>query len=517
MVLSIRLESILKENKRNKISLRAFIFKVAILVAVMFLIFIYSANEADNNTYRLNKVSFLYEGNQMVGLNTDDYANQLVEVQDEAAKTVLKENKDAAVSTTVISTPSIVDFDISEETQQDTINFAKQNTKILEEGYTINIDNKYKYYVQDMDTINWVQRKILLAYMPDQSYLDYYETTGKFKPYTIGNKTYTNISIDNDIKVTEGYQPGSKFIDDKEQLLFDLFHKDQNKEIAYITEGSSIKSIQDDNKMSDITFKLDNPELTTNAITYNGQEIVTNELNPVLNVVQTYETTETEKVEFDTVQKIDDSMLKGQFEVTTEGQNGEKEITYENQVINGQLVSTEESTEKVIKKPVHRVVSMGEGTVTNSVTVSGSSGGLTDATVTSSGFIWPSASTSVTCEYGGYSGHTGIDIQDYYGAPEYAAKDGIVVTSGWSNYGYGYHVVIDHGNGVKTLYGHQNQQPPVEVGQYVEQGQVIGFEGATGNVTGEHLHFEVQINGTAVNPRPYITSEPAYNNGSVCS
>ncbi len=116
----------------------------------------------------------------------------------------------------------------------------------------------------------------------------------------------------------------------------------------------------------------------------------------------------------------------------------------------------------------------------------------------------------------GYSGHTGIDIQSYYGGPEYAAASGTVVTSGWSNIGYGYHVVIDHGGGVKTLYAHQSQQPPVSVGQYVEQGQVIGFEGATGNVTGEHLHFEVQINGTAVNPRPYITSEPATSMGTVC-
>lgn len=502
---------------KNKLSIKATIFKVALFVFVCSLLWSYSYSENDNNDYELNKVAFLYDGADLVGVNTAGSADDLIDTQKQQAKKVIGTKNDSNVSTNVIPTPSLVSFDITEQEQEETIDYVKQNTRLLEDGYTLTIDNKYKYYFTDLKTIDWVGHQILLAYFPDKSYVDYYDSTGEFKAYTEGDKKFTGISLDNKITITEGSQPGSELIDTKEELIFDLFHKNQNKVYEIISDDTSIASIKKDNDLSDTTFKLDNPNLEDNSVTYNGQQIITNQLDPVLNVVQTYETVETEEVEFETVQEIDDSMLQGQFEITTEGEDGEKEITYENQLVNGQEVSSEKVGEVVTKKPVQRVVTMGEGTMVNSVTVE--SGGVDSSllNVTSSGFIWPSASQSVTCEYMGYSGHTGIDIQNYYGAPEYAAKDGIVVTSGWSNYGYGYHVVIDHGNGVKTLYGHQNQQPPVQVGQYVQQGQVIGYEGSTGNVTGEHLHFEVQINGTAVNPRPYITSEPAYNMGSVCS
>ncbi len=501
----------------NKISIKVMFFKVALFAFVCILLWTYSTNENDNKNYILNKVAFLYDGNNLIGVNTAENADQLVKTEKQQEKELLGNKSDSNLSTNVISTPSLVSFDVSDQEQTETIKYVTENTRLLEGGYTLTIDDKYKYYITDINTINWVGRKILLAYFPDKSYLDYYDATGTFKQYTVGDKTFTDIAIDNKITISEGSQTGSKLIESNEQLLFELFHHNQNKQYDIISDDTSIASIKKDNDMSDTTFKLANPNLSDNTVTYNGQQILTNQLDPIINVVQTYETVETEEVEFETVQKIDDKMLQGQFEITTEGENGEKEITYENQIVNGKEISSEIIDEEVTQKPVQRVVTMGEGTVTNNITVEQAGVDSSLLEVTSSGFIWPSASKSVTCEYMGYSGHTGIDIQNYYGAPEYAAKDGIVVTSGWSPYGYGYHVVIDHGNGVKTLYGHQNQQPPVQVGQFVKQGQLIGYEGATGNVTGEHLHFEVLINGTAVNPRPYITSEPAYNMGSVCS
>lgn len=510
----------MQSKEQNKINVKIIFIKIVLFAFVLLLLFTYSKQETNNQTFKLSNAAFLYEGNQLVGVNTDEQAVELTEAQQKKADQVTKANgttvEDTALSTKVINTPSIVDFTLSDKEQISNIDYAKQETKVLEQGYTISIDGKYKYYVKDKETIEWTIDKILLAYLPDKSYLDYYQTTGKFKPYTVGDKTFTGLSVTNDITVTEGYTTGSLYIENKEDLLFDLFHKDQNKDFDVISDTASIKSIQEDNDLSDTVFKLNNPDITSDAITYNGQQVVINDINPVLTVVQTFDTTKTEKVDYETVQEEDDSLLIGQYEVKTEGETGEKEITYENQMVNGKVVSTEQVSQEVTKRPVHEVILVGQGTVANSVTVDGSSvsgvdsesavtGDLTASTQSSAGFIWPSDSKSVTCEFGCYSGHTGIDIQNYYGAPEYAAKAGTVVTAGWSNYGYGYHTIIDHGNGVKTLYAHQPSQPPVSVGQYVEQGQVVGFEGATGNVTGEHLHFEVQINGTAVNPRGYIS------------
>ena len=98
--------------------------------------------------------------------------------------------------------------------------------------------------------------------------------------------------------------------------------------------------------------------------------------------------------------------------------------------------------------------------------------------------------------------HSGIDIGVDEGTPVHAADGGVVVWSGWMG-GYGYAVVIDHGNGLSTLYGH-NSEIAVDEGQSVAKGQVISYAGSTGNSTGPHVHFEVRVNGDPVDPMGYL-------------
>ena len=98
--------------------------------------------------------------------------------------------------------------------------------------------------------------------------------------------------------------------------------------------------------------------------------------------------------------------------------------------------------------------------------------------------------------------HSGIDIGVDEGTPVHAADGGVVVWSGWMG-GYGYAVVIDHGNGISTLYGH-NSELAVDEGQSVAKGQVISYAGSTGNSTGPHVHFEVRVNGDPVDPMGYL-------------
>jgi murein DD-endopeptidase MepM/ murein hydrolase activator NlpD len=119
----------------------------------------------------------------------------------------------------------------------------------------------------------------------------------------------------------------------------------------------------------------------------------------------------------------------------------------------------------------------------------------------------------VTSEFGwrpnpfggnGGEGHSGLDLGAPKGTPIHAARDGVVssvVDSGSS--GYGYHLVIDHGDGMVTLYGHCSKVY-VRSGQTVKQGDVIAAVGSTGRSTGNHLHFEIRVNGKAVNPRNYL-------------
>lgn len=127
----------------------------------------------------------------------------------------------------------------------------------------------------------------------------------------------------------------------------------------------------------------------------------------------------------------------------------------------------------------------------------------------SQGFIWP-VHARITSPFGwrfhpvlGYSRmHTGIDLGVGDGTPVRAAKSGKVIIAGWMG-GYGNVVVIDHGGGISTLYGH-NSKLDVSVGQTVEQGQVISHSGSTGLSTGPHLHFEIRVDGNPQDPVKFL-------------
>jgi len=127
----------------------------------------------------------------------------------------------------------------------------------------------------------------------------------------------------------------------------------------------------------------------------------------------------------------------------------------------------------------------------------------TDSTPSAAGLIWP-VSGPVVSPYGYRWGrlHAGIDIAAPYGTPIHAAAAGAVVLAGWVS-GYGNYTCIDHGGGLATCYAHQSSYA-VSQGASVDQGQVIGYVGCTGHCFGPHLHFEVRINGTPVDPLGYL-------------
>ncbi|MFH1207194.1 MAG: M23 family metallopeptidase [Patescibacteria group bacterium] len=121
---------------------------------------------------------------------------------------------------------------------------------------------------------------------------------------------------------------------------------------------------------------------------------------------------------------------------------------------------------------------------------------------TSARLLWPTPSHKINQYYKG-SRHTGVDIDGDYSSPIYAADNGRVEYANKDRSGYGLHIVINHGGGVKTLYGHESKLF-VKVGDSVKRGQTIGMMGCTGRCTGTHLHFEVRINGAIVNPLIYL-------------
>lgn len=121
--------------------------------------------------------------------------------------------------------------------------------------------------------------------------------------------------------------------------------------------------------------------------------------------------------------------------------------------------------------------------------------------------IWPLPGVSyVSCYYGGYAGHRGMDIAGSYGTPVVAAESGTVIAANdYDSWGdsWGYYVLIYHNGTFTTRYAHLSALA-VSNGQWVEKGTIVGYEGATGNVTGPHLHFEVYQNGSRVDPMNFL-------------
>ena len=149
-------------------------------------------------------------------------------------------------------------------------------------------------------------------------------------------------------------------------------------------------------------------------------------------------------------------------------------------------------------------------TSSNGNSNSGLNGGVGDApsghaSQTSGTFNWPATCRVITRGFNPAIPHWGIDCANAQGTPVYAAEGGTVIKASVGTWGggYGNHVIIDHGNGITTIYGHL-YKVGVSVGQHVERGEGLGLMGTTGNSTGPHLHFEVVVNGKKTNPNKYL-------------
>ena len=164
-----------------------------------------------------------------------------------------------------------------------------------------------------------------------------------------------------------------------------------------------------------------------------------------------------------------------------------------------QLASVQESKAEYL----HEVSGLQAASSQVTATLQTSGSTSYDSSPSSSGLIWP-VNGPVVSPFGWRWGrmHEGIDIGVGYGTPIHAAASGTVVYSGWMS-GYGNFVIIDHGGGMATAYGHQSSIAAGN-GQSVSQGQVIGYVGCTGHCFGPHLHFEVRINGSPVDPLGYL-------------
>ncbi len=221
-----------------------------------------------------------------------------------------------------------------------------------------------------------------------------------------------------------------------------------------------------------------------------GDLVTVEVLQPKLSVVIEEEITYYDSIEKGIDYQEDDTIYKTVEKEADPGYDGTKEVRAIVQTMNGEEIGRIILEEKVVSEPKNALVLVG----TKALPEVGPVGN----------FIYPLKSYIITSPFGSRWGsfHRGVDFAADYGVTIYAADGGIVTVSGWSG-GYGYMVEIDHQDGRVTRYAHCSDLL-VSEGQEVGQGQPIAELGNSGNSTGPHVHFEISIDGTLVNPLDYL-------------
>lgn len=262
--------------------------------------------------------------------------------------------------------------------------------------------------------------------------------------------------------------------------------KEKEENVIYeVVSGDCISVIANNNGMTVAEFLSINPEISVEDGIYVGDQVVIQVPKPELSVIRKEQQTYTESYEEEVIYVDNPDAYIGDNTVLVEGSPGEREVTA--MVVYEGDVETERQvlSQTILVQAVPKKVSRG-----------------TKALPT---YIKPITGGTFTSGYGARWGrtHKGVDWSCSTGTTVRASRAGVVTHAGWSS-GYGYCVYISHGDGVVTKYAHLSKIT-VSAGEYVSQGDKIALSGNTGRSTGPHLHFEIVINGTAVNPLNYVS------------
>ena len=274
--------------------------------------------------------------------------------------------------------------------------------------------------------------------------------------------------------------------------IAEILNETKQGEVTYtVTSGDSYYSIAEKYDLSvDDLMKLNvgyDPKILRV-----GDVLTISNAVPYLTVVNVERQRYVQDVAYQVEYTDDASMYQGEYKTTSPGVYGKADITANVTYINGEETEREVVASVTLSQPVTEQQLRG-----------------TKARPTwypTGSFSWP-CNGVLTSRFGyrsllGSTYHSGIDIGNSYGTSIYASDGGTVTYSGWMS-GYGYLIIIDHGNGYQTYYGH-NSSLVAAKGEKVHKGQLIARMGSTGRSTGNHCHFGIKLNGTFVNPLNYL-------------
>ncbi len=308
-----------------------------------------------------------------------------------------------------------------------------------------------------------------------------------FEDYELG---LMDIDFGDKIEVVESYLPSSE-ITDINTAIDEVTKDKETNQIYEIQSGDSLGQIAENFGLSlDELVAMNETIETAESTIRAGDEIIVTVPEPELSVVYTKQEYYEEDYEADVIYIDNDSWYTTRQEVVQEPSTGHRKVIalvgYVNDSETGREIEKEEVTYEAVPKIIER------GTIVPPTYIKPISGGRL-----SSGFGRRTSPTKGASSY-----HKGVDWATPVGTAVMASNGGVVTRAGWGR-GYGYVIYIQHSDGRETRYGHLSKIL-VKVGQSVSQGEKIALSGNTGVSTGAHLHFEILIGGSQVNPLDYL-------------
>lgn len=274
--------------------------------------------------------------------------------------------------------------------------------------------------------------------------------------------------------------------------IAEILNETKEGEVTYtVTSGDSYYSIAEKYDLSVEALMKLNPGYDPKILRVGDVLTISNAV-PYLTVVNVERQRYVQDVPYQVEYTDDSSMYQGEYKVTSPGVYGKADMTANVTYINGEEMEREVVASVTLSQPVTEQQLRGTKE--------------RPTWYPTGSFSWPCTGI-LTSRFGyrsllGSTYHSGIDIGNSYGTSIYASDGGTVTYSGWMS-GYGYLIIIDHGNGYQTYYGH-NSSLVVSLGQKVHKGQLIARMGSTGRSTGNHCHFGIKLNGTFLNPLNYL-------------
>lgn len=487
-----------KEEKRNLKYLNHYIkvafrrYKGAFIYVLNFILPIISL------AVLINVISFWNDAAFALEINYNDEV--IGYVQDEA---VYKEAREMAFQRLDINTASV---GLTQEDKKNSqlIGDAEYNIKLVKRGQMNDASEICDNLIEKSDNkiTNacgvYIDDKFICAVKNETDALSVFDSI--LAEHETGEKDVVVSFVENIDYVQGLYLDSETIIKDAEYLQKKLNSNTSEAKYYTVKDGDTISGIvQKFDISSSQLYKL-NPELTETIRV--GQELLISEATNFISVQTTKTEYKETEIPYDTITINTGNLYVGDKKVLTKGEPGIERITELVTYIGGEKVSSKEVSRETIKEAVSEKIQVGTKKAPNVSSSTGSAKGK---------LRWPAiGATSVSSPYGrrsfGDGWHAGIDIVrpgGSSGCTVVAAEAGTVTFAGWYNSG-GYTVMIDHGNGLSTMYCHMQNTLKVRSGQRVSRGQAIGNIGATGYVTGAHLHFEVKVNGKNVNPALYL-------------